>query len=217
MRRSKKWRRKTRKRRKKTGGAEEERKARRTQQILGIATSGTDRRGLDAEEKVARALRYFQERKTLFHDGRIITGFQRTMHYDSDDQAGKDFIVTLKANGQEESLSVQVKNSWSLVVQRRYAARGICFIGVWPDEDNEQARKRVAVAISNFSRIQDERKKELEINTLQKVWRFVKRLLRIHSKKTTKLIEKLQCKRCKRLYYTVVTPGLICPNCGAKI
>ena len=213
MRRSGKRRGITRKRRKKKKGAKE----RRIQQILGIATSGTDRRGLDAEEKVAGALKYFQERKTLFHDGRIITGFQRTMHYDSDDQAGKDFTVTLEVNGQEESLSVQVKNSWSLTVQRRYAARGICFIGVWPDENNEQARKRVAVAISNFSRIQDERKKELEINTLQKVWRFIKRLLRIHSKKTTKLIERLQCKRCKRLYYTVVTPGLICPNCGARI
>ncbi len=184
--------------------------------ILGVASNPAEYRGIETEKKAEDALRYFRDRKTSFWDGRIIEEFRSTMHFSSSDMQGIDFIVVFETpDGEREVLDLQVKSRWSLQEQRSYGARGICYVAIWQEEHGDEARDRVAVAIANFLRIQDEIRRKREANIWQKIWRFFRE--KILRRKEPKKIKKMRCKGCKRFFYTSFLPeGCPNPYCGSE-
>ncbi len=178
--------------------------------MLNTPGNQAEYRGIKTEEKAEAALQYFKERKTAFWDGRIITGYESTMHYSSRDKRGIDFVVTFETpEDKEETLPLQIKSHWNLQEQQSYGARGICYIAIWPEEHGDEARDRVGVAISNFLRIQDEIRRKKQANIWQKIWRFIKEMILRREKQ--KEMRKLRCKGCHRLFYTSLQPEE-CPN-----
>ncbi len=189
--------------------------------LLNIPSSEKEAKGLEAEEKAEKAIRYLMERGVHLYDERRIETFEKTWHFSSDDKRGIDFKVTLidKDNKREELL-IQVKSYWKMKEQKSYGAAGICFIGIWPREVGSDAVNRVATSIANFlhvkkglQKIRDLTKKEKALD----LWIVLsKSLIKREQEdlKKKRRILKRECHQCKRSCYTNSEK---CPSCGKSL
>ncbi len=130
---------------------------RRTKQMLNIPCSGRDRRGFEAEDKVAYVLEKFKRRKKIFIGGRIISNVKKTMHYSFDDKNGKDIIVEFKKNGGNgciEEIPIQVKNWIKSGLKEKYKKKGICFLYLPPS--NNGPENLIFKVLNNYLKRKDE-------------------------------------------------------------
>lgn len=130
----------------------------RTLWMLGVPTSESSARGLQAEERVLAALRYHQRKKTRFPGNRVIIEAGPTMHFSLDDKRGIDINVSFRLeDGSCEALPVQVQNWWTKEAEGSFRRRGICLIVVWPKEDRETAKRKVFDALSKWFSAREQR------------------------------------------------------------
>src|SRR3990172_6567204 len=130
----------------------------RTQWMLGIASSVEGQRGINTEEKVFKALEYHRKRGTEFRGQRRITKVQPTVHFSDDDRNQVDIFVIFRIKGRAkiETFPIQVKTTWKPKskwhqnVEERFKRRGICLVVVGGDQDEKQAREIVLRRINYF-------------------------------------------------------------------
>ena len=132
--------------------------------IFNIADSPETQRGLEAEQYVFQALRYYRKKKTEFPGGRRIIEVIPTGHFSADDQSGKDAFIKFQTGPQSDNeiLPIQIRDWWVEGAERRFKERGICLIRIslfnreekkTPDQIKKEARERSLSAISNFYKI----------------------------------------------------------------
>jgi len=130
----------------------------RTLWVLGVPTSESLARGLQAEEKVLAALRYHQKKKTKFPGNRVIIEVSPTLHFSLDDKRGIDINVSFRLeDGSCEPLPIQVQSWWRREAENRFRGRGICLIVVWRKEDKEVAKRKAHDALFKWLSTREQR------------------------------------------------------------
>ena len=122
----------------------------RTQWILGIPTSESAARGLQAEEMALQALQYHQKKRTEFPGQRRITGIQPSLHFSLEDYAGIDIQVQFESPGTSETLNIQVQSRGDKRAGKKFREKRICLVVIKPNNDKEKARQVVFEAISQW-------------------------------------------------------------------
>ena len=128
--------------------------------MLGIPTTGQDRRGFAAEDKAEKALGYFKKK-------RLIARYIRTVHFSPDDLDWKDFIVTLLT---EDDIAINVKNHrWSWQEEKAYREKGILLVTIWESDTDEIAQEKILnlIMCAYLSRLRLDHTRLLVLETLK--------------------------------------------------
>lgn len=115
--------------------------------VLEEMTRAQRGRGWEAEDKVFKALEHFQQQGHKFSGETIIKEVKRSEPWSRVDRQGIDLIIEFQDG---KVLSIQVKDWWNKEIEKQYMEKRICFIGIWPNEDEVRARTRVLNAIDRF-------------------------------------------------------------------
>jgi len=143
------------------------------------------KRGLEAENKAEKVLKYFIRKRWKFYgqgkiDGRgKILKITKSSHLSGDDLAGVDFEILFETG---EVLPLQIKNHWTWKEEKEYRKKGICLIGIWPDEDVKKAEKRVYKALQLYLFQADLEKRILKLEEKELEYSFLKKFQKIFKK-----------------------------------
>jgi len=136
------------------------------------------KRGLEAENKAEKALKHLMRKGQKFYgqgkmDGRgKIIKITKTPRFSGNDLAGVDFEILFETG---EVLPLQIKNHWTWKEEKEYRKKGICLIGIWPDEDIEEAKKRVYKALQLYLFQADLEKRILKLEEKELEYSFLKK------------------------------------------